>query len=171
MKDLLIIGAGPIGLACAISAQRAGLTATVFDKGALVNSMVGYPTDLEFFSTPELLEIGGHPFTTRNYKPFRAEALEYYRQVAAAEKLDLKLYEPVQEVNGEQGNFELVTPKGRYTGRNVVVATGFFDVPIRLNVPGEDLPHDVPPSVAAFGRDELEVALLAVHFLNRFVQF
>lgn len=138
--DFVIIGGGPIGLACAIAARRAGLEAVVIEKGALVNSIVRYPTDLEFFSTPELLEIGGYPFPTRNYKPRRAEVIEYYRRVAFAEKLDLRLYEKVLGVEGSTGRFTVQTDKDSYACRQVVVATGFFDIPILMDVPGEDLP-------------------------------
>ena len=92
MLDLLIIGAGPVGLACAIEAQRQGLTARVVEKGSLVNSIVGYPTNMEFFSTPDLIEIGGYPFPVKGYKPTREEAIEYFRGVARRVRLDLRLY-------------------------------------------------------------------------------
>ncbi len=138
--DFVIIGSGPIGLACAIAAKRAGLSALIIEKGAMVNSIVNYPTDLEFFSTPELLEIGGYPFPTRNYKPRRAEVIEYYRQVAFAESLDVNLFEKVTDLDGEAPDFVVKTDKDSYRARNVVVATGFFDVPILMNVPGESLP-------------------------------
>ena len=95
MYDVVIVGAGPVGLACAIEAKREGLTALVIDKGALVNSLVGYPARMEFFSTPELIEIGGYPFPVQGYKPTREDAIEYYRGVAAQEKLDVRLYERV----------------------------------------------------------------------------
>lgn len=139
--NVVVVGAGPVGLACAIEVQRRGLTACVLDKGALVNSIIGYPTNMEFFSTPELLEIGGHPFPTLHYKPLREDALDYYRRVAFAEKLQLRLYERVLGLEGEQGAFEVVTDKGRISCRFVIVATGFYDVPNYLRVPGEDLPH------------------------------
>jgi thioredoxin reductase (NADPH) len=140
MIDLAIIGAGPVGLACAIEARRHGLTARVLDKGALVNSLVGYPAGMEFFSTPDLIEIGGHPFPTRGYKPTREEALEYYRGVTDREGIDVRLYEPVVRVEGDAGRFEVVTATGVHPARHVVVAIGFFDHPNRLGVPGEDLP-------------------------------
>ncbi len=140
MRDVIIIGAGPVGLACGIEAKRAGLDALLIEKGALVNSFIGYPTRLEFFSTPELLEIGGHPFSTNSYKPTREEALDYYRRVAQAEKLDLRLYERVIRLDGEDGAFEVVTDKDAYAARKTICATGFFDVPNLLGVPGEDLP-------------------------------
>ena len=140
MHDIVVIGAGPVGLACAIEAAREGLTALVIDKGSLVNSIVGYPARMEFFSTPELIEIGGHPFPVQGYKPTREEAIEYYRGVAAREKLDIRLYERVLRVDGAAGDFTVVTDKAAHRGRNVVVAVGFFDVPNRLGVQGEDLP-------------------------------
>lgn len=139
--DAVVIGAGPVGLACALEIQRKGLTVTVVDKGALVNSIVGYPTQMEFFSTPELLEIGGHPFPMASYKPHREDALDYYQRVAAAEKLDLRLYERVTGLRGQADDFVVETTKGEIPTRTVVVATGFFDVPNTLGIPGEDLPH------------------------------
>jgi thioredoxin reductase (NADPH) len=139
--DAVVIGAGPVGLACALEIQRKGLTVTVVDKGALVNSIVGYPTNMEFFSTPELLEIGGHPFPMASYKPHREDALDYYQRVAAAEKLDLRLYERVTGLRGQADDFVVQTTKGDIATRAVVVATGFFDVPNTLGIPGEDLPH------------------------------
>jgi thioredoxin reductase (NADPH) len=139
VRDLVVIGAGPVGLACAIEAQRRGLTVRVLDKGALVNSILGYPLNMEFFSTPELIEIGGHPFPVRRYKPTREDALEYYNLVAAREALDVRLYDPVLELRGERGAFTVVTAQARHQARHVVVSTGFFDRPNLLNVPGEDL--------------------------------
>ncbi|MEM1054476.1 MAG: YpdA family putative bacillithiol disulfide reductase [Bacteroidota bacterium] len=139
--DLVVVGAGPIGLACALEAKRTGLSARVIEKGALVNSLVGYPTQMEFFSTPELLEIGGHPLATTLYKPRREEALDYYRGVAFREALDLRLGERVEAVEGEAGDFVVRTSKGEHRARAVAVATGFFDHPNLLGVPGENLPH------------------------------
>ncbi|HEX7070230.1 MAG TPA: YpdA family putative bacillithiol disulfide reductase [Rhodothermales bacterium] len=140
MHDVIIIGAGPIGLACGIEAKRRGLDAIIIDKGALVNSIIGYPTGMEFFSTPELLEIGGHPLATTRYKPVREEVIDYYQRVAANERLDCRLYEGVERIDGEDGAFTVVTTRGAHEGRKVVVATGFFDVPNPLDVPGSDLP-------------------------------
>jgi thioredoxin reductase (NADPH) len=140
MYDLVVIGAGPVGLACAIDAQRQGLTVRVLEKGALVNSILGYPARMEFFSTPELIEVGGHPFPIPHYKPTREDALEYYRLVAARESLDVRLYERVVDVRGAHGDFTVVTDKGEHACRHVVLAIGFFDHPNRLDVPGEDLP-------------------------------
>ena len=141
MLDVLIIGAGPVGLACALETQRKGLRVAIVEKGALVNSLVGYPTNMEFFSTPELLEIGGYPFPTAHYKPLREDALDYYQRVARDEKLTIRLHEQVLRLDGEQGNFTVTTDQGEILTRNVIVATGFYDLPNLLQVPGEDLPH------------------------------
>jgi len=138
--DLLVIGAGPVGLACAIEAARLRLTARVIEKGSLVNSLIGYPIQMEFFSTPDLIEIGGYPFPIKGYKPTREEAIEYYRGVTLREQLDVRLYERVDAVRGSRGDFTIATSRGEHRARAVVVATGFFDLPMRLNVPGEDLP-------------------------------
>ena len=140
MLDVVVIGAGPVGLACGIEARREGLRARIVEKGALVNSLVGYPAQMEFFSTPELIEIGGYPFPVKGYKPTREEAVEYYRGVTAREALDVRLYERVLEVRGLQGDFTVATDKGEHRARSMVVSTGFFDQPNLLNVPGEGLP-------------------------------
>jgi thioredoxin reductase (NADPH) len=140
MHDVLVVGAGPVGLACGIEAKRAGLDALIVDKGSLVNSIVGYPARMEFFSTPDLIEIGGYPFPIQGYKPSREEAVEYYRGVAAQEKLDIHLYERVTGVHGDAGDFTVTTDKGTYGARNVIIAIGFFDQPNLLGIPGEDLP-------------------------------
>lgn len=139
MVDVVIIGAGPVGLACAIEAKREGLDALVIEKGALVNSIVGYPTNMEFFSTPELIEIGNHPFATTAYKPTREQALEYYRRVAETENLSVRLYERVERIDGERGAFTVVTNRGEVKAAQVVIAIGFFDQPNLMDVPGEDL--------------------------------
>ena len=141
MLDALIIGAGPVGLACALEIQRRGLSVAIVEKGALVNSLVGYPTNMEFFSTPDLLEIGGYPFSTAHYKPLREDALDYYQRVARAENLDIRLHQRVRALHGEQGNFVVETDRGDIPTRHVVVATGFYDLPNLLGMPGEDLPH------------------------------
>ena len=140
MLDVIVIGAGPVGLACAIEARREGLQPAVIDKGALVNSIVGYPANMEFFSTPELIEIGGYPFPVQGYKPTREEAIEYYRGVTQRENLDVRLYERVVEVRGTHGDFTVVTARDAYSARNVIVSTGFFDQPNLMGVPGEELP-------------------------------
>jgi bacillithiol disulfide reductase len=140
MLDVIVVGGGPVGLACAIEAKRERLEARIVEKGALVNSIVGYPTNMEFFSTPELIEIGGYPFPVQAYKPTREEAIEYYRGVTERESLDVRLYERVLEVSGQRGDFSVTTTREEYRARNIVVATGFFDEPNLLNVPGETLP-------------------------------
>jgi thioredoxin reductase (NADPH) len=143
--DVLVIGAGPTGLACAIEAQKIGLKVVVVDKGCLVNSLFHYPANMVFFTTPELLEIGDIPFTTAQQKPTREEALEYYRKVSEYYKLDLRQYEWVKMVLGEDGNFTITTTDraGRphdYRARKVVVSTGYYDLANKLNLPGEELP-------------------------------
>jgi thioredoxin reductase (NADPH) len=138
--DVVIVGAGPVGLACAIEARREGLRALVIEKGALVNSLVGYPARMEFFSTPELIEIGGYPFPVQGYKPTREDAIEYYRGVAAQERLDIRLYERVLEVAGEIGSFTIATDRGGHRAKHVIASIGFFDQPNTLDVPGADLP-------------------------------
>jgi thioredoxin reductase (NADPH) len=140
MDDVIVIGAGPVGLACAIEADRAGLSARVIEKGALVNSIVGYPARMEFFSTPELIEIGGYPFPVQGYKPTREEAVEYYRGVTERAGIDVRLYERVLAVTGARGDFTVTTSRGEHRARHVIVSTGFFDRPNLMNVPGEDLP-------------------------------
>src|SRR3981081_2258292 len=142
--DLLVIGAGPTGLACAIEAQRAGFSALLVDKGCLCNSLFHYPAHMTFFTTPELLEIGNMPFSSPNQKPNRNEALEYYRKVAAHYNLDVRHYETVEGVDGQDGNFTVHTTDrfGRtleHRARKLVVATGYYDLPNYLEIPGEDL--------------------------------
>ena len=139
-RDVVVIGAGPVGLACAIEVRRRGLSVRVIDKGTLVNSIFGYPTNMEFFSTPDLIEIGGYPFPVRQYKPTREDALEYYRGVAAREQIELSLYDPVESVDGKRGAFVVRSSTGEHEARFVVLATGFFDLANRLGVAGEDLP-------------------------------
>lgn len=138
--DVLIVGGGPIGLACAVEARARGLDYVVLEKGCLCNSIYHYPTAMRFFSTPDLLEIGGVPFITTGDKPSRAEALAYYRRVAQGLGLRVRLYEAVLEVAGEDGAFEVTTAQGRYRAAKVIAAIGFFDRPRLLDVPGEELP-------------------------------
>lgn len=137
--DAVIIGAGPTGLACGIELKQRGLNALIFDKGCVVNSIYHYPTNMVFFTTPELLEIGDIPMTSLNEKPGRTEALKYYRRVADHFHLSIHQYERVLSVEGDDGNFTVVTEKGTYTARKVILATGYYDLPNLLNVPGEDL--------------------------------
>jgi thioredoxin reductase (NADPH) len=138
--DLLIVGGGPIGLACGLAAQKAGLRYIVLEKGALVNSLYHYPANMTFFSTSERLEIGDIPFVSNNAKPTRTEALEYYRRVAESKRLNLHLYEAVLEITALTPGFAIKTPKRECTARFVILATGFYDIPVRLDIPGEDLP-------------------------------
>jgi thioredoxin reductase (NADPH) len=140
-KDLIIIGAGPIGLACGIEAKKAGLDYMILEKGCLVNSIYNYPANMTFFSTSDRLEIGGVPFISNNPKPTRPEALEYYRRVCSSWQLSVKLYEGVEAVaKDSSGNFQVKTTKGNYTAKAVIISLGFYDLPYLLNVEGEDLP-------------------------------
>lgn len=137
----MIIGGGPIGIACALACKRKNLNYVVLEKGALVNSLYNYPLNMTFFSTSEKIEIGGIPFISTQPKPHRDEALEYYRRVAHAEKLQIQLYEKVTSVRkNKTGIFEILTEKGTYQAANIVIATGFYDIPKLLKVPGENLP-------------------------------
>jgi len=139
--DVVIIGAGPIGLACAIEAKKAGLTYLILEKGCLVNSLYNYPHNMTFFSTSDRLEIGEVPFISNNPKPTRSEALEYYRRVSSSWQLNVKLYEPVQAVSKtDTGDFKIITSKNVYHSSAVILALGFYDLPYLLNVEGEDLP-------------------------------
>jgi thioredoxin reductase (NADPH) len=143
--DVVVIGAGPTGLACGIDAKRAGFTVTNIDKGCLVNSLYNYPSNMTFFTTPELLEIGDIPFASPNQKPTRQEALEYYRKVTEHYRLDVRQYESVKSIEGGDGNFVVRTidHHGRdceYHARKLVLATGYYDRPNLMNVPGEELP-------------------------------
>jgi thioredoxin reductase (NADPH) len=154
--DVLVVGAGPTGLACAIEAQRAGLRSVLVDKGCLCNSLFHYPSNMTFFTTPELLEIGDMPFSSPNQKPSRNEALEYYRKVAEHYQLEMRLYQSVTSLTGEDGDFAISTVDQfsryrSYGARKVILATGYYDLPNYLEVPGEDLPkvlhyyHDPHP--------------------------
>jgi len=139
MLDVVIIGAGPIGLACGIEAQKKGLNYLILEKGALVNSLYNYPLNMTFFSTSDKLEIGGVPFISHFAKPTRAEALEYYRRVAIHWKLKVNLYESIKEIQQQDKVYNITTSKGAYKTHSLVVATGFYDRPFLLNVPGEKL--------------------------------
>jgi len=144
--DLICIGAGPTGLACAIEATRVGLTALVIDKGALCNSLLHYPVNMVFFTTPELLEIGDLPLVCAAEKPTRLESLKYYRKTAEHFALEVRLYEQVTKLEGSDGNFVVSTvtengANGTYRGAKIAVATGYYDLPNELGVPGENLPH------------------------------
>ena len=140
MLDIFIIGGGPIGIACGLAAQKANLSFVIVEKGCLVNSLYNYPSTMTFFSTSEKLEIGGVPFVTISNKPTRSEALEYYRRVTTSHNLPVKLYEEVTSVQQEEGAYTITTSKGIYYAKNVIVSTGFYDIPVLLGIPGEDLP-------------------------------
>jgi thioredoxin reductase (NADPH) len=142
--DMLVIGAGPTGLACAIEAKRAGFRPVLVDKGCLCNSLFHYPAHMTFFTTPELLEIGDMPFSSPNQKPNRMEALEYYRKVAEHYELDVRQYETVVSVSGSDGDFRVKTSDrferiSEHRARKLVIATGYYDLPNYLNIPGEEL--------------------------------
>ena len=137
--DVIIIGAGPAGLATAIEAEKAGLTHCVLDKGGIVNSLQHFPANMTFFSTPELLEIGELPFTSASMRPTRAEGLEYYRRVADHYALNLRLYEEVTAIRRRAKHFEILTTRGALAGTTIVLASGYYDNPNLLGVPGESL--------------------------------
>jgi len=145
MSDVVVVGAGPTGLACGIELKKLGVSSTLIDKGCVVNSLYNYPTHMTFFTTPELLEIGDIPMTSIGEKPTRTEALKYYRRVAEHYKLEIRQYERVLRIEGRDGAFAAHTedrdgcPR-TYPARKVVLAIGYYDRPNRLNVPGEDLP-------------------------------
>ena len=139
MKDLIIIGAGPIGLACGIEAQKNNLDHLIVDKGMLVNSIYNYPVNTTFFSTSDKLEIGEIPFISHNVKPTRTEALEYYRRVCDSWDLNLDLYNEVLEIEKKESLFILNTRNGIKKSKNIVICTGFYDIPYMLNIPGEEL--------------------------------
>ena len=139
MKDLIIIGAGPIGLSCGIEAKKNNLEYLIIDKGMLVNSIFNYPTNTTFFSTSDKLEIGDIPFISHNVKPTRTEALEYYRRVSNSWELNLSLYNEVLKIKNENDYFSITTQNGKFESRNIVICTGFYDIPYLLNIPGENL--------------------------------
>ena len=139
MKDLIIIGAGPIGLSCGIEAKRNNLDYLIIDKGMLVNSIFNYPTNTTFFSTSDKLEIGGIPFVSHNVKPTRTEALEYYRRVSESWELNLSLYNEVLEIKNNADHFLINTQSGKFKSKNIIISTGFYDIPYLLNVPGENM--------------------------------
>jgi thioredoxin reductase (NADPH) len=138
--DIVIIGGGPIGLACGIEAQKRGLRYMILEKGCLVNSLYNYPLNMTFFSTSERLEIGGVPFVSIQPKPTRSEALEYYRRVTTNYDLNIRLFEKVTGVEIGADGFTVSSSKALYTAKNIVVATGFYDIPNLLHIEGEDLP-------------------------------
>lgn len=137
--DLIIVGGGPIGMVCGIEAKKAGLHFRIFEKGTLVNSIYHFPANMTFFSTSLLLEIGEVPFISHNDKPTRTEALEYYRRIASAWDLPIHFYETVQKIRTSGQGFQVESDKDSYTSDKVVIATGFYDQFIRLDIPGEEL--------------------------------
>lgn len=137
---LLILGAGPIGLACGIEAKKAGLNYLILEKGALCNSIYNYPVNMTFFSTSERLELAGIPFMSVGAKPTRTEALEYYRRIYFLFDLKVNLYEEVKTLKKVGEFFQIHTSKGAYKSRKIVLATGFYDLPNLMDVPGEELP-------------------------------
>jgi len=137
--DLIIIGAGPIGITCGLEAEKAGLNYLILEKGCLVNSLYNYPLNMTFFSTSEKLEIGGVPFISNNAKPTRPEALEYYRRIATAASLNIQLQETVKAIVPEDGRYKVETSIRNYSTTHIVISIGFFDIPVLMNVPGEQL--------------------------------
>jgi thioredoxin reductase (NADPH) len=138
--ELIIVGGGPIGIACALAAKKHNLKYLVIEKGCLVNSLYNYPLYMTFFSTSEKLEIGGIPFVSNNIKPTRPEALEYYRRVAVSNGLNIHLQESVLHIRRGESVFAVETSKEKYTCKFVILATGFYDIPVKMDIPGESLP-------------------------------
>jgi len=137
--DVVIVGAGPIGLACGIQAEKNNLSYLIIEKGCLVNSIFNYPTNMTFFSTSERLEIGDVPFISHGPKPTRTEALEYFRRVKSSWELNVNLYEKVKAIEGEKDNFSITTNKAKYNSKDIIISTGFFDYANYMDIPGEDL--------------------------------
>ncbi|WP_405267526.1 YpdA family putative bacillithiol disulfide reductase [Cellulophaga sp. Ld12] len=137
--DVVIVGGGPIGIACGLEAKKKGLSYLIIEKGPIVNSLFHYPSNMQFFSSSEKLEIDEIPFISKEPKPKRDEALEYYRRIVTSNHLNIHLFEKVQSVIKSDPTFEITTNKKSYTATNVVIATGFYDLPNTLNIPGEDL--------------------------------
>ncbi len=138
--DLIIIGGGPIGIACGLEAKKKDLSYLIIEKGPIVNSLFNYPSNMQFFSSSEKLEIDEIPFISKEAKPKRDEALEYYRRIVTSNKLKIHLFEKVESVSKSDGVFTIETNKNSYSASNLVVATGFYDLPNKLDIPGEDLP-------------------------------
>lgn len=138
--DLIIVGGGPIGLACALEAAKAGLNYCILEKGCLVNSLYHYPSNMTFFSTSEKIEIGGIPFVSNNVKPTRPEALEYYRRVATSNQVRIRLQERVTGIRNTGNGYEVTTSKNSYHSTYIILATGFYDIPVLMQIPGESLP-------------------------------
>lgn len=137
--DVVIIGGGPIGIACGLEAKKEGLSYLILEKGTIVNSLFNYPVNMQFFSSSEKLEIDGIPFISNEAKPRRNEALEYYRRIVTSNDLNVNLFERVERVEKQGDKFTVKTSKSSYIGSNIILATGFYDLPNKINVPGEDL--------------------------------
>lgn len=137
--DVLIVGGGPIGIACALEAKKKNLSYVIIEKGTLVNSLYHYPDKMTFFSTSEKLELDDIPFVSNNPKPRKQEALEYYRRIVESNQLHIKLFEKVEGIENKEGIFKTHTSKSTYKSKNIVIATGFYDIPNYLNIPGEEL--------------------------------
>lgn len=137
--DVVIVGGGPIGIACGLEAKKKGLSYLIIEKGPIVNSLFNYPINMQFFSSSEKLEIDDIPFISKEAKPKRNEALEYYRRIVTSNILNINLFEKVENINTSKEKFTIHTSKSSYTASNIVIATGFYDLPSTLNVPGEDL--------------------------------
>ncbi|MBT8210317.1 MAG: YpdA family putative bacillithiol disulfide reductase [Eudoraea sp.] len=138
--DVLIVGGGPIGIACGLEAKKNGLKYLILEKGAIVNSLFNYPVNMQFFSSSERLEIDEIPFISKEAKPKRNEALEYYRRIVTSNKLNIQLFEKVRRIDKEDSLFNIISDKGGYKARKVIIATGFYDLPNLLDIPGEELP-------------------------------
>ena len=138
--DIVIIGAGPIGIACGLEAKKKGLKYVILEKGPIVNSVYNYPVNMQFFSSSEKLEIDEIPFISKEAKPRRSEALEYYRRIATSNKLNVNLFEEVTSIAKLENEFTVISDKNTYKSRNLIIATGFYDIPNTLEIPGEDLP-------------------------------
>lgn len=137
--DVIIVGGGPIGIACGLEAEKKGLEYLIIEKGCIVNSLYNYPMTMQFFSSSEKLEIDEIPFISKEAKPKRDEALEYYRRIVTTNKLKINLFEKVEHISKDQDSFTLISNKATYKAGSVVIATGFYDIPNYMNVPGEDL--------------------------------
>lgn len=140
LYDVVIVGGGPIGIACGLEAKKNGLSYLIVEKGPIVNSLFNYPINMQFFSSSDLLEIDNIPFISKEAKPKRNEALEYYRRIVTSNQLNIHLFEKVTNVKKNDNLFSVTTEKNSYTAKNIVVATGFYDIPNRIGIPGEDLP-------------------------------
>jgi len=138
--DVLIIGGGPIGIACGIEAAKGGLSYLIVEKGCIVNSLYNYPQGMTFFSTSDKLEIDDIPFISNHAKPLKSEALEYYRRITHSRKLNINLFEEVDAIGKHDEAFRVETTRSFYVAKNVIIATGFYDIPNKINIPGENLP-------------------------------